>query len=316
MPDQSYTFTADELGLGNRQYELQVFVAQQVSQNIPLDYVGRLALFLMAACQVEEPAELSIAFVGASLMQEMNQQYRGIDKATDILSFESGFDDDEQRSDSQPLALGDIVICPEAVEQGFYGEELDFISKLEVLVVHGILHLLSLDHENAQEADAMEAKEDALLGQWQAFYAGLPEENGVMPAAVRPNSSENANNKPAGSLKQSFKWAFSGIWEAVRTERNMKIHLVVALAALIASALLRLEALAWALVVLCIAFVWSTEMINTAIEHVVDLASPDIHPKAKSAKDIAAGVVLVSVIASVVIGLIVFVHALDWPGLW
>ena len=79
---------------------------------------------------------------------------------------------------------------------------------------------------------------------------------------------------------------------------------MIALAVVVAGLLLRLPPLAWALVVVAIALVLIAELLNTALETVVDLVSPDDHPLAKAAKDIAAGAVLVAAAAAVVIGLL------------
>ena len=113
-----------------------------------------------------------------------------------------------------------------------------------------------------------------------------------------------------GTLRQAFGWAFSGVAYVIRTQRNMRIHLVVAVLAVALGLILHLNVLEWVAVLVCIALVWGTEMLNTAIEVLVDLVTPDYHEKAKAAKDIAAGVTLIFVILSVVVGLIVYTQAL------
>ena len=105
---------------------------------------------------------------------------------------------------------------------------------------------------------------------------------------------------------KSFVYAFAGIASAVRGERNMRIHLLAAVAAVSLGAWLGISACEWAAVVICCALVMSLECLNTAIEAAVDLASPDIHPLAKKAKDCAAGAVLIAAIGSAVVGCIVF----------
>ena len=105
---------------------------------------------------------------------------------------------------------------------------------------------------------------------------------------------------------KSFVYAFAGIASAVCGERNMRIHLVAAFAAVSIGAWLGLSACEWAAVVICCALVMSLECLNTAIEAAVDLASPEIHPLAKKAKDCAAGAVLIAAIGSSVVGCIVF----------
>lgn len=107
-------------------------------------------------------------------------------------------------------------------------------------------------------------------------------------------------------MMKSFLYAFSGIVATVKGERNMRIHVVAALAAIVLGAWLGLDGREWAEVVICIALVMSLECLNTAVEAVVDLASPDIHPLAKKAKDCAAGAVLMAAMGAAVVGCIVF----------
>ncbi|NLY79222.1 MAG: diacylglycerol kinase family protein [Lysinibacillus sp.] len=105
---------------------------------------------------------------------------------------------------------------------------------------------------------------------------------------------------------RSFRFAFSGIKMGMK-ERNMRIHIICGIIAILAGFLSHLSAVEWLILILTIALVIGMEMVNTAIENVVDLVSPEYHPLAKIAKDVAAGAVLVVAIASVLIGLILFV---------
>ncbi|MDR1015684.1 MAG: diacylglycerol kinase family protein [Coriobacteriales bacterium] len=115
--------------------------------------------------------------------------------------------------------------------------------------------------------------------------------------------------RPQG-LGASLRCAFEGVAYAVRTQRNMRIHLAVAVSVLVVGALVRLNAVEWALVALCIGLVIAGELVNTALEALVDLASPEAHPKAKAAKDAAAAAVLVLSFVSVVVGVLVLANAL------
>lgn len=108
---------------------------------------------------------------------------------------------------------------------------------------------------------------------------------------------------------ESFGYALQGIAAIVRRERNFKVMLAVGILAVIAGFALRLDALSWVLVIVMIGAVLSGEMVNTAIEAVVDLASPDIHPLAKLAKDLGAGAMLVLSVAVAIGGLIVYGRA-------
>ncbi|MDF2684597.1 MAG: diacylglycerol kinase [Brevibacillus sp.] len=107
-------------------------------------------------------------------------------------------------------------------------------------------------------------------------------------------------------LMRSFSCAWQGIVYTVKTQRNMQIHVAAALLVLAAAWWLQIPRSDVLLVFFSIGLVTSLELVNTAIEAAVDLASPDWHAKAKIAKDAGAGAVLVAAIASVVIGCFIF----------
>jgi diacylglycerol kinase len=108
-----------------------------------------------------------------------------------------------------------------------------------------------------------------------------------------------------------FGYAFSGLWYALRTQRNARVHGVIALLAILVGVLLRISAVEFAMIFVAISSVFIAEMFNTAIELCVDMASPDYNAQAKIAKDVAAGAVLLSAMLSVVIGIFVL-----GPHLW
>jgi diacylglycerol kinase len=103
----------------------------------------------------------------------------------------------------------------------------------------------------------------------------------------------------------SFRYAFSGIWHVLRTQRNARIHLSVALVVVILGLGLRLSHIEWAIIALTIALVLVAEAFNTVAETAVDLATAEYHPLAKIAKDVAAGAVLLMAIAAVIVGLLI-----------
>ncbi len=108
----------------------------------------------------------------------------------------------------------------------------------------------------------------------------------------------------------SFKFAFQGIKSALLTERNLKIHIIIMILVIIFGFLLKISPLEWFICILLFGLVISGELFNTAIEIVVDLAMPKINERAKLAKDISAGAVLVQAIVAIVIGLIIFIPKL------
>jgi diacylglycerol kinase (ATP) len=115
----------------------------------------------------------------------------------------------------------------------------------------------------------------------------------------------------AASRLRSFGNAFHGWWYVVRTQRNAWLHVVVAAFAFGLAVWLQIGALGWAIIVLTTAIVFAAEFLNTAIEAVVDLASPRKHPLAKVGKDVGAGAVLIAALAAIVVGLLVL-----GPPLW
>ena len=104
---------------------------------------------------------------------------------------------------------------------------------------------------------------------------------------------------------KSFGYAIQGIVTAMR-EQNFRFHLLSAVIVMIAGLFTGLSIIEWIIIVLVITLVIGAEMFNTAIERVVDLVSPDYHPLAKQAKDIAAAAVLVFAACSVIIGMLIF----------
>ena len=114
------------------------------------------------------------------------------------------------------------------------------------------------------------------------------------------------------SRVKAFRYAFTGWWFVIRTQRNAWIHMVVSIAVIVMSFLLGISAYGWALIILAIALVWIAEFLNTALEAVVDLASNHQHHElAKVGKDVGAAAVLIAAISSIVIGLLIL-----GPPLW
>lgn len=110
----------------------------------------------------------------------------------------------------------------------------------------------------------------------------------------------------AQSLPHAFKCAAEGVRFALG-QRNMRIDVCAAVLAVALGVVLRIDAPSWLAIVLCIGGVLALETLNTAIESVVDLASPEYHVLAKHAKDCAAGAALIAACASVVVGCVVFI---------
>lgn len=109
----------------------------------------------------------------------------------------------------------------------------------------------------------------------------------------------------------SFGHALAGIWHALRTQQNMRIHLTAMLSVVIVGLYLNLDAVRWAILALTIGMVLVAEMFNTVAEAAMDAATTEFHPLVKIAKDVAAGAVLIAAIVAVIVGLLVL-----GPLLW
>lgn len=105
---------------------------------------------------------------------------------------------------------------------------------------------------------------------------------------------------------RSFTFAFAGLKILLKTQHNSWIHLAVTGVVLAVGALLRITASEWCVLTLAMAIVWITETLNTAIEFLTDLVSPEFHPIAGQVKDLAAAAVLISAMAAAIVGVIVF----------
>lgn len=117
-----------------------------------------------------------------------------------------------------------------------------------------------------------------------------------------------------GTLRWSFTWAFEGIVFVLRTQRNMQLHMAVGFVTLIMALVLDLSRLEILAVVGAVSLVIVAEMMNTAIEAAVDAVVSEFHPLAKTAKDVAAGAVLVAAVNAVVVAYLVFYNRLTQPG--
>jgi diacylglycerol kinase (ATP) len=141
------------------------------------------------------------------------------------------------------------------------------------------------------------------------------------PSAQRPPAQEERPppareprrtplRRPAPSILETFNYAFQGVIHVLRTHRNMRVHMVAAVAVLVAALAIGVSRLELMMLLLSITFVLIAEMINSAIEGAVDVATTQFDPMAKLAKDIAAGAVLIAAVNALVVGYLVFSSAI------
>lgn len=120
----------------------------------------------------------------------------------------------------------------------------------------------------------------------------------------------NANKHWLKKRIASFGFAFTGIWELIKSEPNARIHFVATIFALFLGYWLEISKAEWCIVSIAIALVWAAEAFNTVIEKLVDHLFNDYHETARIAKDISAGAVLICAIAALICGLIIYLPKL------
>lgn len=133
---------------------------------VPLGDLVDLAALVLTAEGVSGPAELGLTFVTAEAMADANRRYRGVEGATDVLAFP--IDDDPAGAGPGPRLLGDVLVCPSVAAGNALTHAGSEQAELELLVVHGVLHVLGWDHAEADEEAAMQARERTLLAAWAA----------------------------------------------------------------------------------------------------------------------------------------------------
>lgn len=130
---------------------------------------------------------------------------------------------------------------------------------------------------------------------------------------VRKTQNEKVENVRKGGkspLYKSFGYAFEGIFSGIAKERNMKLHCVVMLLVILAGTLLHISVTEWCICFTLFGMILALELVNTAVEAVVDLVTEEKKPLAKVAKDTAAGAVLIAAIMAAVTGCLIFVPKL------
>lgn len=145
------------------EHEVDIAAEDGIEAAIAADEMERIAALVLDEEGVQRPCLVSVSIVDDDRMHELNLEWRGKDKATDVLSLECERPDDPDLADGEPCELGDIVLAPAYIER--QAEELDTTAADEtrLLFVHGMLHLLGYDHIQDDEAEVMEAREDELL---------------------------------------------------------------------------------------------------------------------------------------------------------
>lgn len=157
----------------------EVFVAdEQADRAVEIERWGALARAVLAAEGVRGETEVSLLFVDEATIAELNERFLGRPGPTDVLAFPIDEDPspggrspdqggtgpgDGAGDDDVPTLLGDVVVCPAVAARHAEDHGVPFEDEVALLVVHGVLHLLGMDHEAEAEAEEMERREQELL---------------------------------------------------------------------------------------------------------------------------------------------------------
>lgn len=296
-----------------KQFNLNILINNEVGDaTFSEDEVRDFASHCLAEENAPEESEVSISFVDSDTIHELNRDYRGIDSPTDVLSFEC--DGAILEDGAEICVLGDVIICPEVCIRQCENFGNTPAQEMRLMLCHGILHLLGYDHIKDDEAVTMERREHEILSSWYGYEIPKIEHTNHSEDASIPNLDDNFVHH---SLKESpipfpkaCSFACQGIAHGIITQRNFKIHIPIAVLAVLFGVLLKLDVASLSIIVICAFIVLALELVNTAIESIVDLVSPEWSLLAKHAKDCAAGAVLLVSIMSVIVGLLIYIPAI------
>ena len=262
---------------------------------------------------------MSITLTNPEEIKTINKQYRNINKATDVLSFpmfekeeldtmvqdsakKDQVDDTENDENQVRDILGDIVISIQKVQEQAKEYGHSFERELSYMVVHGFYHLMGYDHMVEDDKKQMRAKEENILEKLN-ISRDLPYE-----------ADKDDKIKNEGFL-DAWKNAINVIIYATTTQGNIKRQLIIAVLVVIISLFFDLSKAEFLIFMFTIVLIIFAEMVNTAIETVVDLYTDLYHPKAKIAKDVAAGGVVITAINAVIVAYFLFFDKISNIGL-
>jgi probable rRNA maturation factor len=139
-----------------------VYVADEQARPLDADRLRRLAQYVLHDRDVPDAMELSILCVERDVIARLNATHMGSEGPTDVLAFP--IDLPGETIPGQPALLGDVVVCPDVAAEQAERDGRGLDAEIDVLLVHGILHLLGHDHEEGAERDAMWAKQERYSG--------------------------------------------------------------------------------------------------------------------------------------------------------
>ena len=260
---------------------------------------------------------MSITLTDPEEIKRINRQFRNIDKATDVLSFpmfekeeiEKIKEEEAPKNTQVQDILGDIVISIQKVEEQAKEYGHSFERELSYMIVHGFYHLMGYDHMIEEDKKVMRQKEENVL-----VKLNIGRSNELRKATSEKDEEKGHQTKNKNFL-DAWKNAINGIIYAVTTQGNVKKQLIIAVAVVIISLFFELSKAEFLIFMFTIVLIIFAEMVNTAIETVVDLYTDIYHPKAKIAKDVAAGGVVITTINAVIVAYFLFFDKVSNIGL-
>ncbi len=267
-------------------YRVEFRVEAEGTEVPDLRRLGRLARMVLAA-EGAGRGEVGVALTDDAGIATWNEQYLGHAGPTDVISF--GMQEQAAGRPAPVLPaeasryIGDVAISLERAREQAAAYGHGWTREVELLLIHGLLHLLGYDDGTEPARQRMHARQEQLLAAFEA----------------RP------------SLVDTFRAAFAGLGNFLVTQRNVRIHLAITAVVVVLGAVLGFVLWEWTALVLTIALVLVAEALNSALEAVVDLVSPERRPLAGRAKNLAAAAVLLAAIGAVIVGAILFL-----PHLW
>ena len=140
------------------------FVADEgVTCPLDEDEIYGICELVLAEEGVSRPCFVSVTIVGEEHIHEINHTWRGVDRATDVVSLECERPDDPDLAEGEPCELGDVILAPAYIERQAQRFGTTFPNEFRLLLIHGLLHLLGYDHIEEEDAVVMERREDQLV---------------------------------------------------------------------------------------------------------------------------------------------------------
>lgn len=280
---------------------------------------------VLEQCFKEEKIEDSKLYITITLttpenIRKVNKEFRNIDKETDVLSFPM-FEKEEldnmikNKKFEYEDVLGDIIISIDKVERQAEEYGHSFERELSYMVVHGFYHLMGYDHIEEEDKKVMRAKEEEVLNELGIKRETSQEKSEEELEKIEEQAKNEKNKTTNSNFLDAWKNAIDGIIYATTTQRNIKIQLVLAVLVVIVSLFFDLDRAEFLCFLFTIILILFAEMVNTAIETVVDLYVDVYHPKAKIAKDVAAGGVVITAINAIIVAYFLFFDKISDIGL-